>query len=211
MTSPPLEITTCLRRGEIEIATRFEPAAQDDYDAFMAFVAQRHADTLFSPDGSTIDEQLAGGLAGETIATAESCTAGGLAYRLTDRPGSSAYVLGGAVVYSNAAKTDLAGVDPALIERCGAVSTEVAEALADGIAARFGSSLGVGITGVAGPDGGTEDKPVGTVCVCVVHRDGRRLTRRVRLPGSRQDVRDRSVTVTMHMLRRLLAGESDAR
>ncbi|HET9102864.1 MAG TPA: competence/damage-inducible protein A [Solirubrobacteraceae bacterium] len=204
-----LEITTCLRRGEIEIATRFEPAAQDDYDAFLDFVRARHGDTLFSQDGSTIDEQLAGLLAGETIATAESCTAGGLAYRLTDRAGSSAYVLGGAVVYSNAAKTDLAGVDPALIERCGAVSVEVAEALADGIAARFGASLGVGITGVAGPGGGSEDKPVGTVCVCVAHRDGRRLTRRARLPGSRQDVRDRSITVTMHMLRRLLEGESD--
>ena len=205
-----LEITTCLRRGEIEIATRFEPPAQGEYDAFMAFVRARHADTLFSLDGTTIDELLAGLLTGETIATAESCTAGGLAYRLTDRPGSSAYMLGGAVVYSNAAKIDLAGVDAELIERCGAVSVEVAEALADGIAARFGATLGVGITGVAGPEGGTEDKPVGTVCVCVCHRDGRRLTRRARLPGSRQDVRDRSITVTMHMLRRLLQGESDA-
>jgi len=206
----PLEITTCLRRGEIEIATRFEPPAQAAYDAFAAFIAERHGDTLFSLNGSTIDEQLAGLLAGETIATAESCTAGGLAYRLTDRAGSSAYVLGGAVVYSDQAKVDLAGVDPALITRTGAVSTEVAQALAIGIAERFGAGLGVGITGIAGPDGGTEDKPVGTVCISVCHRDGRRLTRRARLPGSRQDVRDRSVTVTMHMLRRLLLGESDA-
>ncbi len=206
----PLEITTCLRRGEIEIATRFEPPAQGAYDAFAVFIAERHSDTLFSLDGSTIDEQLAGLLAGETIATAESCTAGGLAYRLTDRAGSSAYVLGGAVVYSDRAKVDLAGVDPALITRTGAVSTEVAQALATGIAERFGASLGVGITGIAGPDGGTEDKPVGTVWVSVGHRDGRRLTRRTRLPGSRQDVRDRSITVTMHMLRRLLLGESDA-
>jgi nicotinamide-nucleotide amidase len=205
-----LEITTCLRRGEIEIATRFEPSAQADYDAFAAFIAERHGDTLFSRDGATIDEQLAGLLAGETIATAESCTAGGLAVRLTDRAGSSAYVLGGAIVYSNQAKIDLAGVDPELIERTGAVSTEVAQALAGGIAERLGARLGVGITGIAGPDGGTEDKPVGTVCIAVCHRDGRRLTRRVRLPGSRQDVRDRSVTVTMHMLRRLLRGESDA-
>ncbi len=205
-----LEITTCLRRGEIEIATRFEPPAQAEYDAFAAFIAERHGDTLFSRDGTTIDEQLAGLLAGETIATAESCTAGGLAFRLTDRAGSSAYVLGGAVVYSNQAKIDLAGVDPELIDRTGAVSTEVAQSLASGIAERLGAALGVGITGIAGPDGGTEDKPVGTVCIAVCHRDGRRLTRRVRLPGSRQDVRDRSVTVTMHMLRRLLLGESDA-
>jgi nicotinamide-nucleotide amidase len=205
-----LEITTCLRRGEIEIATRFEPPAQAEYDAFAAFIAKRHGDTLFSRDGTTIDEQLAGLLSGETIATAESCTAGGLAFRLTDRAGSSAYVLGGAVVYSDQAKSDLAGVNPALIKRTGAVSTEVAQALATGIAERLGAVLGVGITGIAGPDGGSEDKPVGTVCVAVCHRDGRRLTRRVRLPGSRQDVRDRTVTVTMHMLRRLLLGESDA-
>ncbi len=204
-----LEITTCLRRGEIEIATRFEPPAQSDYDALLAFIGSRHADTLFSLDGSTIDEQLAALLADETLATAESCTGGGLATRLTDRAGSSAYFLGGAVVYSNQAKISLAGVDPALIERTGAVSSEVAEALAAGIAERFTARLGVGITGIAGPGGGTEDKPVGTVCISVWHRDGRRLTRRARLPGSRSDVRDRSVTVAMHMLRRLLLGESD--
>jgi nicotinamide-nucleotide amidase len=205
----PLEITTCLRRGEIEIATRYEPPAQAVYDALAQFIRDRHADTLFSQDGSTIDEQLAGMLEGETIATAESCTGGGLASRLTDRAGSSAYFLGGAVVYSNQAKVDLAGVDPALIERTGAVSTEVAETLAEGIAERFAARIGVGITGVAGPGGGTEDKPVGTVCIAVWHLDGRHLTRRTRMPGSRSDVRDRSVTVAMHMLRRLLLGETD--
>ena len=137
-----LEITTCLRRGEIEIATRFEPSAQGDYDAFIAFVSGRHADTLFSRDGSTIDELLAGLLAGETIATAESCTAGGLAYRLTDRPGSSAYVLGGR------GRLLQRGQDRPGRRRCradragGAVSVEVAEALADGIAARFGAAGG---------------------------------------------------------------------
>ncbi|MGA9856933.1 MAG: competence/damage-inducible protein A [Solirubrobacteraceae bacterium] len=211
----PLEITTCLRRGEIEIATRYEPAAQGAYDAFAAFVAARHADTLFSLDGTTIDEQLAGLLTGHTIAVAESCTGGGLATRLTDRAGSSAYFLGGGVVYSNQAKVDLAGVDPALIERAGAVSTEVADALAEGIAQRFSADLGVGITGIAGPGGGTEDKPVGLVCFSVWRRgqDGgpaSRMTRRTRLPGGRADIRDRSVTVAMHMLRRVLLGEADA-
>ena len=127
--------------------------------------------------------------------------------RLTDRAGSSAYFLGGAVVYSNAAKIDLAGVDPELLERFGAVSTEVAEALADGAAARFGAELGVGITGIAGPDGGTEEKPVGFVCFSVSDRNGARMTRSTRLPGGRQDVRDRSVTVAMHLLQRLLRGE----
>jgi nicotinamide-nucleotide amidase len=207
-----LEITTCLRRGEIEIGTRYEPAAEPDYDRFVAFLADRHGELLFSPDGATIDEQLAGLLANDTIAVAESCTAGLLAARLTERAGSSAYFLGGGVVYSNAAKIDLARVDPDLIERFGAVSTEVAEALASGIAGRFGTSLGVGITGIAGPGGGTPDKPVGTVCISVWQRtgaDGRYLTRRLQMPGSRTDIRDRSVTVAMHLLRRVLTTVDD--
>jgi nicotinamide-nucleotide amidase len=205
----PLEITTCLRRGEIEIATRYEPPAQPDYDAWLAFIRERHSDTLFSEDGSTIDDQVAGLLIGRTIAVAESCTGGLMAARLTDRAGSSTYFAGGAVVYSNSAKVQLAGVDPTLIERFGAVSTEVAVALAAGAAERFGAELGIGITGIAGPGGGTEQKPVGTVCFSVCSRGGGRLTRRARLPGGRHDVRDRSVTVTMHLLRQLLLGQSD--
>jgi nicotinamide-nucleotide amidase len=210
---PRLEITTCLRRGEIEIATRFEPDGQAAYDRLLAFIRERHADTLFSLDGSTIDDQLAALLDGHRLATAESCTGGLLAARLTDRAGASAYFLGGAVVYSNEAKIDMAGVDPGLIERVGAVSAEVAEALAEGMATRFRSDLGVGITGIAGPDGGTEDKPVGLVFISVWNdgdAGGRRLTRRMVLPGTRADIRDRSVTISMHMLRRLLRGEADA-
>ena len=205
----PLEITTCLRRGEIEVATRFEPPAQGAYDALLEFIRSRHADTLFSEDGSTIDEQLAGLLSGHSIALAESCTGGMLAARLTDRAGSSAYFLGGLVVYSNEAKVELAGVDPELIERFGAVSTEVAVALAEGAARRLGASIGVGITGIAGPGGGTPEKPVGLVCISVRHSDGRSITRSTQMPGGRSDIRDRSVTVAMHMLRRLLSGESD--
>jgi nicotinamide-nucleotide amidase len=212
----PLEITTCLRRGEIEVATQFQPSGQAAYDAFLDFIRDRHADTLYSQDGATIDDQLAQLLPGHTLAAAESCTAGLFAGRITDRAGSSAYFLGGGVVYSNEAKVELAGVEPELIERFGAVSTEVAEALAEGIADRFGADLGVGITGIAGPGGGTPEKPVGLVCFSVwmradTHppRPSRRLTRRTVLPGSRSDIRDRSVTVAMHMLRRVLLGESD--
>ena len=205
-----LEVTTCLRRGEIEVATRYEPAGQRDYEAFAAFVREHHARTLFAEHGETIDELVAGLLQDHTIATAESCTAGLLAARLTERPGSSAYFLGGGVVYSDAAKTDLAGVPAELIERVGAVSVEVAEALAEGIATRFGADFGVGITGIAGPGGGTPEKPVGLVCISVfAAADGRRLTRAPRLPGSRTDIRDRSVTLAMHLLRRLLLGAGD--
>jgi nicotinamide-nucleotide amidase len=205
----PLEITTCLRRGEIEIATRFEPGAEAQYDALLSFVRDRHGRTMFAEHGETIDELVAGLLAGHTIAVAESCTAGLLAARLTDRPGASAYFLGGGVVYSNAAKTDLAGVPSAMIAEHGAVSIEVAQALAEGIARRFGADLGVGITGVAGPGGGTPEKPVGLVCVSVWSADGQRITRAPLMPGERADIRDRSVTVAMHLLRRLLLGGAD--
>ncbi len=203
----PLEITTCLRRGEIEVATTYEPAAQGDYDALVRFLRHRHSDTLYSDDGSTVDDQVAELLGGHSLAVAESCTGGGLAFRLTDRAGSSSYFLGGGVVYSNQAKIDLAGVDPAMIERFGAVSSQVADALAEGIADRFGADLGVGVTGIAGPGGATDDKPVGLVCFSVWARGGRRLSRRTVLPGGRADIRDRSVTVAMHLLRRVLLGE----
>ena len=207
-----LEVTTCLRRGEIEVATRYEPPAQDAYDQLVAVIRERHGNTLFSEDGSTVDEQVAGLLNGpptRTVATAESCTAGLLAARLTERPGSSAYVLGGVVVYSDEAKTTQAGVDPALIERHGAVSPEVAEALAAGAVARFEADYGIGVTGIAGPDGGTPEKPVGTVCFAIAGRDGPLLTRTAQLPGGRSDVRDRSATVAMHLLRRVLLGKTD--
>ncbi len=208
-----LEITTCLRRGEIEIATRYEPAAQPDYDAMLGFVRDRHGAMLFSEDGSTIDEQVAGLLMGEgggTLAVAESCTAGLLAARLTERPGASEYFLGGGVVYSNAAKTLVAGVPEELISEFGAVSVEVAQALAEGISGRLGADYGVGITGIAGPGGGSAEKPVGLVCISVWSaRDGRRITRAPQMPGSREDIRDRSVTVALHLLRRLLRGATD--
>jgi len=205
-----LEITTCLRRGEIEVATRYEPSAEPDYEDLVEFLRERHRDTLFSEDGSTIDEQVATLLEGRTVAVAESCTGGLLAARLTDRAGSSAYFLGGVVPYSNEAKSALVGVDPELIERFGAVSTEVAEALADGAAARFGAEVGVGVTGIAGPDGGSEEKPVGLVCFSISTRGGERLTRSAQLPGGRVDIRERATTVAMHLLRRLLQGEEVA-
>ncbi len=200
-----LEITTCLRGGELEIVTRFAPAAQDAYDGLAKLVAANFADELFSTDGRTVDEVVADALLerGLTIATAESCTAGGLASRLTDRPGSSAYLLGGMVVYSNAMKTELAGVPAELIERVGAVSAEVALALAQGARDRVGADIGVGITGIAGPDGGTADKPVGLVHFCVAS-DQEPFARKVVVPGSRADVRARSVTIALHLVRRVL-------
>ena len=208
-----LEITTCLRRGEVEVVTRYEPDGAAAYERFAAFVRERHPSTLFSDDGSTVDEQVLALLRGdgetgprppETIAVAESCTGGLLAARLTERPGSSEFVRGGLVVYSNEAKVALAGVDAQLIARAGAVSEEVAAALADGARAALGADVGVGVTGIAGPGGATETKPVGLVWLSAGHRDGRRLTRSVTLPGTRADIRDRATTVALHLVRQLL-------
>ena len=201
----PLEITTCLRRGELEVATVFAPSAAAAYAEFEAALRERHGDVLFSDDGATIDEVVARLLAGRTIATAESCTGGLMAGRLTDLAGSSAYVLGGLVVYSNEAKTALAGVPAALIEAHGAVSPGGGDrAVARARASRLGADIGIGITGIAGPGGATPDE-------AGRHRLhlGRSTAddaeeRTVRLPGGRADVRDRTTTVALHMLRALL-------
>ncbi|MCB0940751.1 MAG: competence/damage-inducible protein A [Mycobacterium sp.] len=202
-----LEITTCLRRGEVEMVTRYEPHSAEAYRRLMDLMRERHGSMIFSEDGSLVDDQVARLLEGRRIATAESCTAGLLAARLTDRPGSSAYVAGGVVAYANQAKIDLLGVDPALIAAHGAVSQEVAEAMALGAIERFGTDTAVAITGVAGPDGGTAEKPVGTVWFCVRLAEGVTVIRSLQLPGARPDVRERSTTVAMHLLRRTLLDE----
>jgi nicotinamide-nucleotide amidase len=202
-----LEITTCLRRGEVEVVTRWEPPDQAAWEALRRLISERHGHTLFSTDGSRVDDQVAELLDGRRLAVAESCTAGLMAARLTERAGSSAYFAGGVVAYSNEAKTDLLGVDPALIGRHGAVSPEVAEAMTDGALERFHAVAAVSITGVAGPGGGTNSKPVGYVCWCAKLADGSTLARDVRVPGDRAEIRDRSTTVAMHLLRRLLSGE----
>jgi len=199
-----LEITTCLRRGELEIVTRYEPDAAPVYAELLDLLQRRHAAEVFSTDGALIDEQVAGLLAGRTIATAESCTAGLLAARLADQPGCSTYLLGSVVAYANSAKAQLLQVDPKLIDEHGAVSEPVADAMARGALSRFGADTAVAITGIAGPGGGTEDKPVGTVCFSVQTADGRGRTVTRLMPGERADIRERSTTIALHLLRQLL-------
>ena len=203
---PGLEVTTCLRDGELEVVTRYGPDAQPEYDRLVEAVREAHGLQLFST-GPTVDDLVASAFAdrGLTVATAESCTSGLLVARLTERAGSSAWVLGGVASYANSAKEALVGVPSELLAEHGAVSTHVAAALAEGARARFGADVGVGITGIAGPGGGTPDKPVGTVHLCAVGPDGRQ-PRSVVLPGSRSAVRHRSVSLAMHMLRQLLLG-----
>ncbi|MGH3930067.1 MAG: competence/damage-inducible protein A [Pseudonocardiaceae bacterium] len=202
----PLEITTCLRRAELEIDIRHRPGAEAVREALVKQISARHSRHLFSTDGSTLDDQVAALLAGRLIGLGESCTGGLLAARLTERPGSSAYVVGGVVAYSNAAKTALLGVPAELIEQHGAVSPQVARTMADGARDRFGADIGAAITGVAGPGGGSAAKPVGYVCVCVSTSDGAVLARDPVLPGDRAEIRDRSVTLAMHLIRRVLTG-----
>lgn len=202
--APGVEVTTCLRRSELEVDLRPEPGAEAAAEALAGELVERHAQHLVSADGTSTDELVAQGLLSRrwTVATGESCTGGMLASRLVDRAGSSAYVAGGVVAYSNEAKTALLDVPAELIETHGAVSPEVARALADGARERFGADVGVGITGVAGPDGGTDAKPVGYVCFCVTTADGQVVARDRRLPGGRSDVRERSTDTAMHLLLR---------
>ncbi len=201
-----VEITTCLRRGEIEIDVRYRDEQAATAAAVRDGLAGRHPKETFSLDGETVDAQVAGLLAGRRIGLAESCSGGLLAARLTDRPGSSAYMAGSVVAYSNEAKAELLGVDPALIAAQGAVSPEVAEAMAIGALERFGADVAVSITGIAGPGGGSGQKPVGYVCFNARLADGTAIARDPVIPGNRSDVRERSALVAMHLLRQLLGG-----
>jgi nicotinamide-nucleotide amidase len=201
-----VEITTCLRRGEIEIDIRYRDEAVAIADQVRDGLAGRHENETFSLDGETIDEQVAALLAGRRLGLAESCSGGLLAARITDLQGSSAYMAGGVVAYSNGAKAELLGVDPGLIEAKGAVSPQVAEAMAIGALARFEADVAVSITGIAGPDGGTEEKPVGYVCFNARLADGTAIARDPVIPGGRADIRERSALVGMHLLRTLLSG-----
>jgi len=201
-----VEVTTCLRRGEIEIDVRYRAETGSEAEAIRAGMIERHPRHLFSADGETIDSQVAGLLQRRRLALAESCSGGLLAARITNLPGASAYMAGGVVAYSNEAKADLLGVDPGLIEEWGAVSPQVAEAMAVGALERFGADVAVSVTGIAGPDGGSEEKPVGYVCFNARLADGTAIAREPVIPGGREDIRERSALVGMHLLRILLSG-----
>jgi nicotinamide-nucleotide amidase len=159
-------------------------------------------DRIFSRNGQPLHEVVARELTlhNTTIAVAESCTGGLLAQRLTSIAGSSTYFLGGVVCYSNERKTAWADVPPELIAAKGAVSPEVAAALADGIRRRVGSMIGVGVTGIAGPGGGSEEKPVGTVHIALAHNGGI-AERAVTLPGDRDAIRWQASQVALDMIR----------
>ncbi|HEY0797384.1 MAG TPA: competence/damage-inducible protein A [Acidisarcina sp.] len=181
------------------------PEAQARVDQLASAIEDELGDTIYSSQGESLERIVLFYLEmrGATLAVAESCTGGLLSQRLTSISGSSRSFLGGAVVYSNALKTEFAGVDAALLDRFGAVSREVAAALAEGIRTRCGATLGVSITGVAGPTGGTEAKPVGLVYIAVADDNHTEVVER-RLPGDRDRIRQYTTQQALDLIRRRL-------
>jgi nicotinamide-nucleotide amidase len=206
---PDVETTILASGGEIELHFKTRAAtleaAQARADEVAGLVEDELDDAVYSRDGQSL-EQIVGywlQMRGATLAVAESCTGGLLAERVTSVAGSSRYFVGGAVVYSNALKTELAGVPTEMIERHGAVSREVAAALAEGIRYRCESTMGVGITGVAGPGGGTAEKPVGLVFHALASDTGTEVIQR-NYPGDRKRIRRFASTMALDMVRRKL-------
>jgi len=209
--TPPIDTTILAAPGQIELhlTTRDRDAARAAamLDAAIAQLETAIGDDIFSRDGKRLEAVLGEMLLerGWRIAIAESCTGGLTTSRLTDIPGSSAYVELGVVVYSNAAKTALCGVPEELIAAHGAVSEPVAVALAEGIRARAGVEAGIGITGIAGPGGGSEQKPVGTVCIAAsLASRSEPHVRTFRFVGGREMIKTFASLAALDMTRRLL-------
>lgn len=204
-----IETTILAGAGEIQLHLRCRKDSQAEADARVEELAEKIEDELgdaiFSRKGESIEQIVSYLLQmrSMTLAVAESCTGGLLAERITSLGGSSRYFLGGAVVYSNELKTQFANVPKAMIDRHGAVSREVAAAMAEGIRKRCLSSYGVGITGVAGPGGGTEQKPVGLVYVALAGEEGTQVVERNFL-GDRTRIRQFSTQQALEMIRRAL-------
>ena len=207
---PAVETTVLASPGlvELHLSTRAdsEPAAAAVLDGATGELAEALGNHLFSTDGRSLPEVVGALLArgGLRAAVGESCTGGLVMARLVDVPGSSAYLDAGVVAYSNVVKQAVLEVAPAVLEAHGAVSEAVALAMAEGARRVGGADLGVGVTGVAGPGGGTEAKPVGTVCIAVVGPGTAEAATTVRLPGDRAMVRGQAARVALDLLRRAL-------
>jgi len=203
------QTTILFNRSEIEIHLTAQGATEAEaellLDGLAGQIEERLGDAVFAFRGETMEEVvgLRLAVAGFTLAVAESCTGGLVAQRLTEVPGSSSYFMEGVVTYSNEAKTRLLGVPAELIEEHGAVSAEVAEAMAEGVKERAGTDFGLSVTGVAGPGGGTPGKPVGLVYIALSD-DAHTEHRRIMLPGDRHLIRWRSSQAALDLLRRRL-------
>ena len=206
---PGLEVGYCARPGETEVRLIAAPRDAALLETHAAAVRQALGETIFAEERRPMEEVVGRLLAAQhkTLAVAESCTGGLLGHRLTQVSGSSAYFLGGVIAYANAAKIRDLAVPHERLEQYGAVSEPVARAMAAGVRARFGADYGLAITGIAGPDGGTPDKPVGTVWLAVADAAGAvALTRR--FPNAREVVKFWSSQLALDLLRRRLLGRA---
>ena len=208
---PEVTVTTLAAPGDLSVRLSLSGAgdragAEASLDGLEAELVEALGPWIYSRDGRSLEEVVGGLLAGSgrTIACAESCTGGLIAHRLTDVPGSSSYFLESAVVYGNAAKTKRLGVPPALIERHGAVSAAVARAMALGIRRTSGADLGLAVTGIAGPGGGTPRKPVGLVYIALAGLRGVAVRRNLFF-GGRADVKFQSSQRALDMVRKSLS------
>ena len=205
-----VEATICAREFEIHVDLLAEPEAEERAEALEAALAERLEQWLFARDERRVEElvlQLAGAR-GLRLATAESCTGGMVAARLTGVPGSSTSFVGGVVAYADEVKRSELAVPAKLLAEHGAVSAEVAAAMAEGARGRLDADVAVAVTGIAGPDGGTPEKPVGRVHIHAVGPDGA-LARMLDLPGEREQIRVRATVTALHLLRALLLGSRD--
>jgi nicotinamide-nucleotide amidase len=201
---PGLEVGYCARPGEVDLRIVGTPAA---IDAGEAIIMSSLGESIFTSIDQTLEEVLVQTLTKrkETLAVAESCTGGLLAHRLTNVPGASQVFLAGYVTYSNEAKIDLLKVEPGLIEKHGAVSAEVARAMADGARARSGASYAIATTGIAGPDGGSEEKPVGTVFVAQATTHAITSSRKFFFPTDRETFKQMVAKAAFEFLRKALS------
>ena len=205
-----VEATICARDFEIHVDLLVEPGSEERAETLDAALVQRLEQSLFARDERRVEE-LVLSLAtarGLRLATAESCTGGMVAARLTDVPGSSASFVGGVVAYADEVKSSELGVPEELLAEHGAVSPEVAVAMAEGARDRLGADVAVAVTGVAGPGGGTPEKPVGLVHIHAAGPNGS-LARMLDLPGEREQIRVRATVTALHLLRALLLGSRD--
>ncbi len=206
---PDVETTILAHAGEVQFHLKARGAtqivAEERIEKLAGLLEDEFADEIFSSGGESL-EQIVGyflQMRGATLSVAESCTGGLLAERITRISGSSRYFMGGALVYSDQLKRDFCGVPPLLLASDGAVSRSVAAALAEGIRQRCKTTLGIGITGIAGPGGGTEEKPVGLVYIALADGKHTEVVER-RFPGDRDRVRWFSTQLALDLLRRKL-------
>jgi nicotinamide-nucleotide amidase len=208
-----VEATICAREFEIHVDLLVEPGAEERAEALDSALVERLEQWLFARDERRVEELVLSlaGVRGLSVATAESCTGGMVAARLTAVPGSSASFVGGVVAYADEVKRRELGVPDELLAEHGAVSAEVAAAMAEGARSRLRADVAVAVTGIAGPGGGTSEKPVGRVHIHAASPDGS-LARMLDLPGEREQIRVRAAVTALHLLRALLLGsrEEDA-